>query len=88
MLAAALVGFVAFAGAMPARAGCGLFGIDHKVQFDDSGIWARSNQRVVEAGTVLAVVGGALWEGSESRRAGPSGDRPTRWRSVRSAPKS
>ena len=61
---------------MPARAGCGLFGIDHKVQFDDSGIWARSNQRVLEAGTVLTVVGGALWEGSESRAGS------TLWRSA------
>ena len=42
-------------------------GIDHLVPYDDSGIWKRSNQEIVEYGLIAAEVGGALWEGGESR---------------------
>jgi undecaprenyl-diphosphatase len=42
-------------------------GIDHMVPYDDSGIWKRSNQQIVEYGLIAAEVGGALWEGGESR---------------------
>ncbi|MCE9661282.1 MAG: phosphatase PAP2 family protein [Burkholderiales bacterium] len=49
--------------ASPALAG----GIDHKVPFDDSGIWKRSNQLLLENSTILLVLGGALWEGSDDR---------------------
>jgi acid phosphatase family membrane protein YuiD len=48
--------------APPSRAG-----IDHTVPYDDSGIWKRSNQEVVEYGLIAAEIGGALWEGGESR---------------------
>ena len=42
-------------------------GIDHLVSYDDSGIWKRSNQEILEYGLIAAEVGGALWEGGESR---------------------
>ena len=42
-------------------------GIDRLVPYDDSGIWKRSNQEIVEYGLIAAAVGGALWEGGESR---------------------
>lgn len=48
-------------------AGGGLFGIDHRVTYEDSGIWARSNQNAL-IDSMMAVVGvGALWEGGEDR---------------------
>jgi membrane-associated phospholipid phosphatase len=40
---------------------------DHKVTFDDSGIWNRNVQKFVEYGSVAAVIGGAVWEGGETR---------------------
>lgn len=52
--------------ATPAFAG-GPFGIDHRIAFDDSGIWKRRNQIVLQDATALVVVGGALWEGDDSR---------------------
>lgn len=45
----------------------GPFGIDHRVNYDDSGIWQRRNQLVLQDATVLVVVAGALWEGNDSR---------------------
>jgi undecaprenyl-diphosphatase len=42
-------------------------GIDHLVPYDDSGIWSRSNQEIVEYGLIAVTVGGALWEGGETR---------------------
>jgi len=42
-------------------------GIDHLVTYDDSGIWKRSNQVIVEYGLIAVEVGGALWEGGETR---------------------
>lgn len=45
----------------------GLQGIDHRLNFDNSGIWSRSNQKTVQMSSALIVVGGALWEGTESR---------------------
>jgi acid phosphatase family membrane protein YuiD len=54
-------------------------GIDHLVPYDDSGIWKRSNQEFVEYGLIAAEVGGALWEGGESRLG------QTFWRSIDSS---
>jgi acid phosphatase family membrane protein YuiD len=54
-------------------------GIDHLVPYDDSGIWKRSNQEIVEYGLIAAEVGGALWEGGESRLG------KTFWRSIDSS---
>lgn len=52
---------------MPAAAGGGLLGIDHRLAYDDSGIWRRSNQIFVQDATALVVIAGALWEGDGSR---------------------
>jgi hypothetical protein len=42
-------------------------GIDHLLDYDNSGIWKRSNQEILEYGAIAVTVGGALWEGGESR---------------------
>lgn len=63
----ALLLTVTAAYAPAALAGGGPLGIDHRVTYDDSGIWARSNQNALIDG-MMAVVGvGALWEGGEDR---------------------
>jgi PAP2 superfamily len=50
-----------------ALAGGGPLGIDHRLAYDDSGIWARSNQNAL-INSMMAFVGvGALWEGSDDR---------------------
>ena len=50
-----------------ALAGGGFLGIDHRLSYDNSGIWARSNQNAV-IDSMMAVVGiGALWEGGDDR---------------------
>lgn len=50
-----------------ALAGGGPLGIDHRLTYDDSGIWARSNQNAVIYSMMAVVGGGALWEGGETR---------------------
>ena len=42
-------------------------GIDHRITFDNSGIWNRGVQQAVEYGSITVVLGGALWEGGEDR---------------------
>ncbi|HXY76943.1 MAG TPA: phosphatase PAP2 family protein [Steroidobacteraceae bacterium] len=42
-------------------------GIDHVVPYDDSGIWARTNQEVLLYGLIAGEVVGAVWAGGESR---------------------
>jgi len=54
----------------------GPLGIDHRLHYDNSGIWKRSYQNVLVYGTVVSVVGGALMLGDED----DLGD--TMWRSV------
>ena len=49
------------------RAGGGPFGIDHEWSYDNSGIWARPKQEVLEYGLIAFEVGGALWEGGDTR---------------------
>jgi PAP2 superfamily len=50
-----------------ALAGGGPLGIDYRLSYDDSGIWARSNQNAL-INSMMAIVGvGALWEGGEDR---------------------
>jgi len=51
-------------------------GIDHLVPYDDSGIWKRSNQEVLEYGLIAAEIGGGLWYGGETRLGG------TFWKSI------
>jgi hypothetical protein len=55
------------AAVLQAQAGGGPLGIDHRLAYDNSGIWKRSNQTSVEYGTLAVVIGGALWEGGETR---------------------
>ena len=50
----------------PAHAGGGPFGIDHRLNYDNSGIWKDKNQRALEALLAAGVVGTALWEGSDT----------------------
>lgn len=45
----------------------GPLGIDHELSFDQHGIWARSNQLAVQDLSAVLVVGGALWEGNDTR---------------------
>jgi undecaprenyl-diphosphatase len=50
-----------------ASAGGGPFGIDHKVAYDDSGIWDRDFQKALAYGVGIATVSGAVWGDSDSR---------------------
>ena len=64
-----LAGLCLLAAAAPgvARAGSGPLGIDHRINYDDSGIWGKAHQNQVLAATALFAAGGALWEGNDSR---------------------
>jgi acid phosphatase family membrane protein YuiD len=59
----------AFAGAVVnrAQAGGGPLGIDNQLGYDNSGIWARSNQTALIDSMIGAVVVGAVWEGGDDR---------------------
>ena len=57
----------AIAAAPLASAAGGPFGIDHALNNDNSGVWKRRNQLFLQDATALVVVGGALWEGDDSR---------------------
>ncbi|MGZ5181527.1 MAG: phosphatase PAP2 family protein [Ramlibacter sp.] len=50
-----------------AAAAGGPLGIDHRLPLDERGVWARSNQRAVQRLSALTVIGGALWEGDDTR---------------------
>lgn len=52
---------------LAAHAADGPFGIDHRLPYDDGGIWKRRNQKLLQDATALVVVGGALWEGDKTR---------------------
>jgi undecaprenyl-diphosphatase len=54
----------------------GPFGIDHRIHYENSGIWKRSNQNILIYGTYATVAGGALVFGDQDKL----GD--TFWRSV------
>jgi undecaprenyl-diphosphatase len=55
-------------GAIPLIVGVGsLLNVDHRLTYDDSGIWKRSNQLDLEYGVVLTEIGGGLWFGGQSR---------------------
>lgn len=71
-----LAAFVASAVSVGALASGGPLGIDHRLHYDNSGIWKRSNQNVLMYGTILSVAGGALALGDDDKL----GD--TFWRSV------
>ncbi len=42
-------------------------GIDHPVEVDNSGIWARSNQNFLRYGALVGDIAFAVWEGGETR---------------------
>lgn len=50
-----------------AIAGGGPLGIDSRLTYDNSGIWARSNQVTLIDSMIGVVAVGALWEGAEDR---------------------
>ena len=50
-----------------ANAAGGPFGIDQRLAYDDSGIWKRRNQLLLQDAAALVVVAGALWEGDQTR---------------------
>jgi undecaprenyl-diphosphatase len=53
---------------LPASAvGCGWSSIDHTVQLDESGIWNPDVYRGVFLALTAAQIGGAVWEGAETR---------------------
>jgi undecaprenyl-diphosphatase len=64
---ACLAWLVLLAGSSPCLAGGGPLGIDHLLPYDDSGIWSRRNQQILEYGLIATEVVGGLWEGGESR---------------------
>lgn len=54
--------------ATPALAqNCGWSRIDHEVSYDASGMWNPNAYRGIVGALTIAEIGGALWEGSESR---------------------
>jgi undecaprenyl-diphosphatase len=59
-----------------AHAASGPLGIDHRLHYDNHGIWKRSTQIKVEYGTALTVLGGSLLLGDQDKL----GD--TFWRSL------
>ncbi len=46
---------------------CGWSHVDHVVSYDDSGMWDPTVYRSIVGGLTIAEIGGALWEGSETR---------------------
>ncbi len=67
IFAIAMVGALLCAMPPSARANDGPFGIDHRIAYDNSGIWNRNVQLDLEYATALSVIGGALWEGGDDR---------------------
>jgi undecaprenyl-diphosphatase len=53
--------------ALPARAGGGLFGLDHYVPLDDQGIWARRNQLLLLDTMLAGETVVAVWQGGDTR---------------------
>lgn len=50
-----------------AEAAGGPLGIDHRLSYDGSGIWARNDQLFLERAVIVTELGGALWLGGEDR---------------------
>jgi undecaprenyl-diphosphatase len=49
------------------HAGGGPLGIDHVLNYDNSGIWKRSNQSALLDLLIGGEIVGAVWEGGETR---------------------
>jgi undecaprenyl-diphosphatase len=71
-----LIGMAAVTPLEKAVAASGPFGIDHRIAYDNSGIWARSNQKTLMGTTILTVMGGSFALGDQDEL----GD--TFWRSL------
>ncbi len=68
LLLVAAISFGTFVVDVPvSQAGSGPFGIDHKVTYDDSGIYKRDIQKNLIVGLAVGEVAGALWEGNDTR---------------------
>ena len=50
---------------MHVRAGDGFLGIDHELDLDQRGIWARKYQVGLEFGVIATEIGGSLWLGND-----------------------
>ena len=46
---------------------CGWSRVDHEVAYDASGMWNPTVYRSIVGGLTLAQIGGAVWDGSETR---------------------
>jgi hypothetical protein len=64
--AACLVIFLVLHGNL-ALADSGPFGIDSRPAYDNSGIWKRNYQEILEFGAPVVLALGALWEGGDDR---------------------
>lgn len=57
-----------FLGTIPVIVGVGsLLGIDHRLHYDNTGIWKRSDQKDLEYGVIAAELAGGLYFGGQSR---------------------
>ncbi len=45
---------------------CSAGGIDHRLSFDESGIWKRTNQQALLDTLIAGEVAGAVWEGGDT----------------------
>jgi membrane-associated phospholipid phosphatase len=63
---ALLVGAALLASSASAAAG-GPFGIDHRLAYDDRGIWRRNTQLVLLDSMIAGEIGCGLWEGGRTR---------------------
>lgn len=50
-----------------AFAGGGPFGIDHRIAYDNSGIWSRNNQKILMGTTIATVIGGSVLLGDQDK---------------------
>lgn len=67
MALAAVLSAAVLLAPQPARAGSGLFGLDHYVSEDDRGIWARHNQLLVIDAMLAGELVVAAWQGGDTR---------------------
>jgi membrane-associated phospholipid phosphatase len=63
----ALAMFSASLAAPAAGQNCGWSHVDHRVTYDESGVWNPNVYRSVVGALTVAEIGGAVWEGAESR---------------------
>ncbi len=61
-----LMAFSIFLPATASFAGGGPLGIDHKLSYDDSGIWNRNNQNALLWTMVVGEFTLGVWEGGET----------------------